>query len=249
MEQKEEHLHVHLEELRRRIIRVLLVFVVSAAGGFFYVKPMYAWLVRDLDGKLTILGPTDILWAYFMIAGSFAVAFTIPYAACQLWMFVKPALSVTERRAALLFIPALAVLFLIGVSFGYFVLFPIMLAFMKSVAEDTVLTMYTVESYFRFLINMTLPFGLLFEMPAVVMFLTSIGILNPVRLAKARKLAYFVLTVLSISITPPDFLSDILVTVPLLLLYEFSISLSKRVYNRKLRRAQEEEETGLPAAG
>lgn len=233
MDTKEQHIFTHFEELRRRLLVVLISFIVSCCGGFVYVDQMYDWLVMDLDGKLAILGPTDILWVYFVIAGSVAVGITIPIAGFQVWQFVKPALSQKERTATLMYIPALAVLFAAGISFGYFVLFPMVLSFMQKIAADQVIMMYTADKYFRFLMNMTLPFGLLFELPVVVMFLTKLGILNPSRLAKARKLAYFLLIVISISITPPDFISDILVTVPLLILYEASVTLSRIVYFKR----------------
>ena len=86
--------------------------------------------------------------------------------------------------------------------------------------------MYTAEKYFSFMVNMTVPFGVLFEMPVVVMFLTQIGVLSPKRMAKMRKLAYFVLAVTAVTITPPDIISDILVIIPLFLLYEISVTLS-----------------------
>ncbi|MBP1155448.1 MULTISPECIES: twin-arginine translocase subunit TatC [unclassified Paenibacillus] len=236
MAQQDHELHVvtHLEEMRKRLIVTLCSFLVALAAAFLYAKPIYAWLVRDMEGRLTVLGPTDMLWVYLMISGVFAIAVTIPVAGIQLWSFLKPALKPDERKAALAFIPALAVLFAAGISFGYFVLFPMVLSFMKAMAQEQVNIMYTADKYFRFMLNLTLPLGLLFEMPAVVMFLTKIGVLNPVRLAKARKVAYFVLIVVSITITPPDFVSDVLVIVPLLLLYEFSITLSKWVYKKKL---------------
>ena len=85
---------------------------------------------------------------------------------------------------------------------------------------------------------MSLPFGVLFELPIVMMFLTSLGILNPYVMAKIRKYAYFVLIVIAIIITPPEFMSDFIVSVPLLLLYEISISLSKIVYKRRLKKAE-----------
>ncbi|ALS22502.1 MULTISPECIES: twin-arginine translocase subunit TatC [Paenibacillus] len=241
MAQQDQELQVitHLEEMRRRLIVTLCSFLVALAAAFLYAKPIYAWLVRDMEGRLTVLGPTDLLWVYLMISGVFAIAVTIPVAGIQTWGFVKPALKPDERRAALAFIPALAVLFAAGISFGYFVLFPMVLSFMKEMAQDQVLMMYTADKYFRFMLNLTLPFGLLFEMPAIVMFLTKIGLINPVKLAKARKVAYFVLVVVSITVTPPDFISDILVIIPLLLLYEFSISLSKWVYKKKLTLAAE----------
>ena len=85
------------------------------------------------------------------------------------------------------------------------------------------------------MLNLTLHFGFLFEMPAVVMFLTKLGIINPLKLVKARKISYFVLVIVSVFITPPDFISDVLVIIPLLLLYELSITLSKVVFRKKLK--------------
>jgi len=134
----------------------------------------------------------------------------------------------------LAFIPGIFILFISGIAFGYFLLFPIVLSFLQSLAGDQFETFFTVDKYFRFMINLTVPFGFLFEMPAIIMFLTRLGIINPQRLAKSRKISYFFLIVVSVLITPPDFISDILVIVPLVLLYEFSVTLSKIVYRKKL---------------
>jgi sec-independent protein translocase protein TatC len=95
------------------------------------------------------------------------------------------------------------------------------------------MTFFTTEKYFQFLLHMTLPFGFLFELPVVIMFLTSLGVLNPYRLQKIRKYSYFVLILTAVLITPPDLLSDILVVIPLIFLYECSVLLSKLVYRRK----------------
>ena len=102
--------------------------------------------------------------------------------------------------------------------------------------------MFTAEKYFRFMINLILPFGILFEMPLVVMFLTRLGIINPTVLKKSRKISYFVLVIISILITPPDIISDILVIVPLLVLYEVSVQLSNMVYRKRLMK----DESTLP---
>lgn len=226
----------HLTELRSRLIRTLIAFLVAFCASFLYVKDLYRWLVRDLEDKLAILGPSDIIWVYLLIAGVFAIAATIPVAAFQTWKFVRPALSKEEQRSTLAYVPILTVLFLIGLCFGYFILFPMVLNFLQRISGEF-LVMYTAEKYFRFMVNMTVPFAFLFEMPAVVMFLTKLGIIHPVRLQKGRKLAYFTLTVIAVAITPPDIVSDILVIVPLFLLYEISISLSKFIYRK---RAQQE---------
>lgn len=224
----------HLEELRKRLIVTLFSFFIAIAASFIFVKDIYRWLVRDLDQKLAILGPSDVVWVYFMLAGVAALAVTIPIAAYQIWKFVKPALHEREQNATLLFIPALAFLFIFGIAFGYFIIYPMVLGFLNTMSGDFE-TLYTAERYFTFMIHMTLPFGLLFEMPAVVMFLTKLGIVNPARLAKMRKMAYFALSLVAITITPPDIMSDILVIVPLIALYEISVSISKIVYRKKLQ--------------
>ncbi|MBW7455632.1 twin-arginine translocase subunit TatC [Paenibacillus sepulcri] len=224
----------HLEELRSRLIRTAITFLAAMAAAFIYVRDIYQWLVRNLDQKLVVLGPSDVIWVYLMITGVAAIAVTLPAAAYQTWKFLQPAIPPNIQRSTLWFIPGISLLFIIGLSFGYFILFPMVLHFMNEMAKADFDTMYTAEKYFRFMIHMTLPFGLLFEMPAAVMFLTKLGILNPERLAKARKMAYFILLIVGVTITPPDILSDVIVIIPLFLLYEISITISRVVYRKQL---------------
>lgn len=192
MEDKELNLIDHLDELRKRLIITVAAFIIFFIVGFMYVKEIYHWFVRDLDVKLIVLGPSDIVWVYLMIASVIAIAATIPILAIQIWLFVKPALKPFERKISLSYIPALFILFLIGLCFGYFVIFPTVLDFLVSLGGDMLVTNFTADKYFRFVLNMTIPFGVLFELPVVIMFLTSLGIVNPYVLTKLRKYAYFV---------------------------------------------------------
>lgn len=223
----------HFEELRKRLIFVLGTFILFFILSFIFVQDIYQWLVKDLEVKLAILGPSDILWVYLILSSVAAIAGTIPMAAYQTWLFVRPALNEKERKITLAYIPALFLLFIIGICFGYFVIFPMVYQFLLSLSEEMFLTLFTTEKYFKFLIHMTMPFGFLFELPAIIMFLTSVGVLNPYRLQKMRKYSYFALIIIAILITPPDFLSDVLVVIPLIFLYECSVLLSKIVYRRK----------------
>jgi sec-independent protein translocase protein TatC len=229
----------HLQELRRAIIITLGFFLLFLLLSFIYVQDIYHLLVKDLPFKLALLGPSDILMVYLMIASVVALAATMPVAGHQVWKYVRPGLTPKERKVTIAYVPALFILFIVGISFGYFILFPLVLNFLMSLSNDMFTTFFTTEKYFRFLLHMTLPFGFLFELPVVIMFLTSLGIINPYVLQKIRKYAYFVLIITSILITPPDFLSDILVIIPLLLLYEGSITLSKFVYNRQQKKNDE----------
>src|SRR5574342_821602 len=239
MEDKELNLVDHLDELRNRLIISVVAFIVFFGVGFYFVEDIYHYFVRDLDVKLIVLGPSDIIWIYFMLATIIAIAGTIPVLALQIWLFVKPALMPNERKISLSYIPALFILFVVGLAFGYFVIFPNVLNFLVELSGDMLVTNFTADRYFKFIMNMTIPFGVLFELPVVVMFLTSLGVINPFVLTKIRKYAYFVLIVIAIVISPPDFMSDFLVMIPLLLLYEISINLSKVVFRRKLKKEQE----------
>ncbi|WP_338448471.1 twin-arginine translocase subunit TatC [Niallia oryzisoli] len=234
MNQKELNLLEHLEELRKRIIVVLIAFLIFFVGAFIFIQDIYQWILRDFDGKLAVLGPSDILWLYMMLAAVVAIAATIPVFVYQTWRFIVPGLTKQESKIILSMIPGFFLLFIIGIGFGYFVLFPLVLGFLVNLSAGQFETMYTADRYFKFLIHISLPFGFLFEMPLIVLLLTRLGILNPVRLAKARRVSYFVLVVVSIAITPPDIISDFLVTVPLLLLYELSVGISKIVYKKKV---------------
>lgn len=224
----------HLEELRKRLIWTLVTFIICMCIGFIFVENIYNWIIQTANQELTILGPSDILWIYFVLAGSFAIVATTPIALFQVWKFIKPAISNDERKAVMLFFPAVLLCFLAGIAFGYFLLFPSVFSFLNSLATDQLNTMYTAEKYFKFLLHLTLPIGLLFEMPIIIMLLTRLGILNPFMLTKSRKVAYVVLTVISTLVTPPDFISAIIVMAPLILLYEVSVSISKVVYKKRL---------------
>lgn len=231
----------HLDEFRKRIMIVLGAFIVFFIASFVYVKDIYDWFVKDLDMQLTVLGPMDIIYVYFMLAGVIAIALTIPVIILQIWLFVKPALTKREQRLTLAYIPASLILFLTGLSFGYFVVMPLVLNFLFGLGGEMFTMMFTTDKYFSFVLRMTIPFSILFEMPLVVMFLTSLGIVTPKAMQKNRKYAFFFIVVISVLISPPDFISDVLVIIPLIFLYEVSIVLSAIVYRKKRKREQQQE--------
>ena len=242
MEDKELNIVDHLDELRTRLIVTLAAFIIFFVVGFIYVEEIYKFITKDLDVKLIVLGPSDIVWVYFMIAAVIATAGTIPVLATQVWLFVKPALKPIERKVSLSYIPALFLLFIVGLCFGYFVIFPTIMNFLIELSGEMMATNFTAEKYFRFILTTTIPFGVLFELPVVLMFLTSLGIVNPYVLQKIRKYAYFILILVAIVISPPDFMSDFIVAIPLIFLYEISVNLSKIVYKRKLKKQKKWEE-------
>lgn len=234
----------HLTDMRKRLIIVLATLAVSLTVCFLFVDHIYHFLAARSGEKLAILGPTDILSIYLKLSGLGAIAITVPVAAYQTWRFVEPALTEKERRVTLMYIPALFLLFILGIGFSYLILFPMMYQFVLGLSNGNFDLVITANDYFGFMINICLPFGLLFELPVVVLFLSHIGILNPHRLAKLRKPAYFLLSIVSIAITPPDLVSDVLVIVPLITLYEISIGISRLIHRK---RVQEDAETAVTA--
>jgi sec-independent protein translocase protein TatC len=241
--EKELNLVEHMEELRLRIIITGVAFVIFFAIGLMYTKDIYLFLMKDYHGKLLVLGPSDVVKVYFQLASIIAFAGTVPIAAWQIWLFVKPALHPNERKLALSYIPALFLLFIAGIAFGYFFIFPNILRFLTNLGKEMMITNFTADRYFSFLINITLPFGIAFELPLVMMFLTSLGIVNPYTVAKLRKYAYFILVIIATLISPPEFISHLSVAVPLILIYEISVSLSKIVFKQKQKLVMTEQAT------
>ena len=170
---------------------------------------------------------------FFSIATVFAIVCTIPFVAIQIWLFVKPGLHPNEQKMTIMYIPVLSILFLAGLCFGYFIVMPFLFHFLTTIGNEMFNTMFTTEKYFHFVLNLTVPFAVIFELPVVVMFLTSIGILTAEFLMKIRRYAYVALIIIASCISPPDFLSHSLVAVPLICIYEVSIALSKVVSKRK----------------
>ncbi|TDK64755.1 twin-arginine translocase subunit TatC [Bacillus salipaludis] len=233
MGDKEINLVEHLDELRKRLIITVVAFLIFLVIGLVYSKEIYVFFMGNLGYKLMVLGPSDIIMIYFHLASVVAIAGSIPVAAWQIWIFVIPALKPLERKVALAYIPSLFLLFIGGLAFGYFFIFPNVMRFLIGLGNGLMTTSFTAEKYFSFLINMTLPFGVAFELPLVLMFLTTMGIVNPFRIAKMRKYAYLILVIIASMISPPELISHLSVAIPLIIIYEVSIMLSIMVYKRK----------------
>ncbi|MBD2847163.1 twin-arginine translocase subunit TatC [Paenibacillus sp. IB182496] len=237
----------HIGELRKRLIAVLLVTVLGLVIGLIAAQGLYEYLVSQepLNNlPLNALSPWDSIGIYMKIAFVIALIPALPFALLQVWRFVKPALGRSEQRSALRYVPFALLMLLLGFAFSYFVVFPMAFHFTSGVAERLGLVeTYGVVQYFSFMFNIIVPISLLFELPIVMMFLTKLRIVNPLRLRKLRRIAYFLMVLVGTLITPPDVISDLLVAAPLILLYEFSIMLSALIYRKQLQadKAWEEE--------
>ena len=133
----------------------------------------------------------------------------------------------------LTYIPAVLLCFILGLFFGFYLVTPAILNVLLSIGEDLFNTQLTAQNYLSFVINTTIPIAFLFEFPVIVAFLTSLHILTPLFLIKNRRYAYFILIVIAVVITPADFMSDLLMCIPLIFIYEISILVSRYIYKQK----------------
>ena len=226
----------HLSELRNRIIVTGVFFVAFFILGFVFVTDIFEFFKKDIPFDLNITSPGEIIWIYITIASIVAIVCTLPILCLQLWLFIKPGLTDKERKASLSYIPAVFLLFIGGLIFGYLLFTTLILPFLLSLNDGMFNEIFTVEKYFRFMFRLVLPFAILFEIPIITMFLTSLGIITPDFLKRTRKYAYFVLLIVGALVTPPDIFLQLVVAIPLFILYEISIQLSSYVYKRKLRK-------------
>ncbi|MDQ1232993.1 sec-independent protein translocase protein TatC [Paenibacillus sp. SORGH_AS306] len=237
--EKQMSLIEHIGELRRRLIVIIAVLFLGMILGLFVAQPIYQYLVAAETARnlvFHVFSFWDGIGLYMKIAMVVALLLTLPVTVYQIWAFVSPGLLDKERRAALRYVPFVFMMFLLGVLFAYYVVFPMALTFTSNVTRNMGLAeTYGVVQYFTFMSNIVFPVAALFELPILIMFLTTLRILNPALLRKLRKIAYLVLVFIAIVITPPDFVSDILVAIPLLFLYELSVILSGIVYRKQQR--------------
>jgi sec-independent protein translocase protein TatC len=228
----------HLGELRKRLMWILVVLVIGMVGGLILAKPIIRYLknIPPADGiAWHVFSPWDALRLYMNFGLAVGILITLPVALYHIWAFVRPGLREVEQKASILYVPYAFFLFLLGIAFGYFVVFPMAFYFTTSISKSLEITeLYGAAQYFSFMFNIILPLALVFEMPSVVMFLTKIRLLNPKRLHKFRRYAYMLLVILATVITPPDAISAILVSVPLIILYEFSVYMSGFIYRKQL---------------
>ena len=220
----------HLSELRRRILWTLTCFVVSIAIGFYFSPSIFTWIKHQpatIHITWNVFSLTDGLFIYMRCAFIIAFLITLPVLLYHIWSFVKPGLTQTEIKNSFWYIPMSAVLFIIGSLFAYYVVFPMMIRFMTQMNQSIGATeTYGLDRYFGFMFNVIIPLGIAFVMPVVVLFLTKIGILHPRFFRKTRKFAYLGLVIIGSMISPPDFISHISVTIPLIILFEISVLLS-----------------------
>ncbi|WBL27425.1 twin-arginine translocase subunit TatC [Zunongwangia sp. HGR-M22] len=255
----------HLEELRWHLIRSVLAVVIAATvafllkgfifdvllfgpskgdfwsysmlckvsealgidGGFCFQELPFTIQSRTMGGQFSAH-----VWT--SITAGFIIAF--PFIIYEFWKFVAPAMHENERKHAKGFIFVTSLLFFMGVVFGYYVVTPLSINFLgKYKVSELVLNEFDLSDYIGLVRTTVIASGLIFELPILIYFLTKVGVVTPQFLRKYRKYALVIVLIISAVITPPDIVSQIIVAVPVLILYEVSIVISKIIYKREIK--------------
>lgn len=234
----------HLDELKKSIFRIVLVLLVAAVGLFAFkdflfdgliLAPskgdffLYKWIGADVSLSLVNIEVTAQFMIHMKMAFLCALVLTFPYIIYKVWQFIAPALYDNERRKVRNAFLFASVLFYLGVTVGYTLIFPLMLNFFADYqVSSEVPNTFSLSSYISLLTSMVLTFGIVFEFPTIVALLSSLGILTKQTMVKFRRHAILVVVILAAVITPSgDPFSLTVVAVPLYLLYEFSVFICK----------------------
>jgi len=219
----------HLIELRTRLLRAIIMVVVVFVCLFPFAKELYALLAQPLLASLPKGGQmiaTDVTTPFFVpmkVAMMTAFLISLPYVLYQVWAFVAPGLYSHEKRLAAPLVAVSTVLFLCGMAFAYFLVFPVIFGFISSVAPEGVAVMTDINKYLDFALTLFLAFGITFEVPVVVIVLVKMGVVSVEKLRAIRSYVIVGAFVIGAIFTPPDVVSQIMLAVPLWLLYEVGI--------------------------
>ncbi|MGE5585625.1 MAG: twin-arginine translocase subunit TatC [Bacillota bacterium] len=218
----------HLAELRRRILVCLMATVAGSALGYAVSPQVLEVLARPL-GRFVFTAPAEALLARLRISMMIGIVIASPIITIQSWLFIAPGLRRDERRLTWRFVPAVALLFAAGVAFAYVAVYPLALRFFLRFAGAPLVPAISIGRFLRFLAAFVFPFGVAFQVPLVVYVLVRMNLLSRDTLVRSRKYVYVLVFIVAAALTPPDVVSQVLMAVPMLVLFEGTVLLTRRV--------------------
>ena len=226
----------HFAELRRRILWIVAYFVVAFVGGWFVAPYVQSFLTAPLidvwdDAQMLYTGITDGLMVQLSIALLVAIMVTTPFALYQIWKYIAPGLHKNERRFVISIFVFSPLLFVLGVAFAFYMLFPFVFRFFIELNESApvpAVIMPAVRDYMTFAIGLLKVFGIAFQLPLVLILLNRAGVLSRARVVAMWRYAIIFIVIAAAILTPPDIVSQILLAVPMLALFEISILFMKK---------------------
>lgn len=226
-----------MAELRSRLLVAAVALIAGMVACFFFVEPAAEYIMKPVgDMQFVYLSPPELFMSYVRIALFGGLITASPVILFELWMFVHPGLSKRERVSLVFGLFFGAIFFTVGAGFSFFVIVPFSLRFFLQYQNDAIRAMFSFSEYVGFVGSMVLSFGAAFELPIVVSILAGLGVVTGTGLAKARGIAVLLIFAAAAIITPPDIVSQVMLGVPMVLLFELSIVLAKGQEKRRAKR-------------
>lgn len=244
VEEKQPFL-IHLEELRKRLIYCAVAVGAGFVIAYIFSESLFNILISPLrnqmshSDRLIFTNLPEIFLTYLKIAFIAGILLSSPFIFYQVWLFVAPGLYKHEKKYVIPFVVFSTILFIGGSLFGYFIVFPFGFKFFLSFANDYIHAFPSVKQYFSFSITLLFAFGLVFELPVVIFFLSKVGLVTSRFLKEKRKYAVLLAFIVGAILTPPDVITQIMMAIPLIVLYEIGIIIS--VISEKREEEKEEE--------
>lgn len=235
----------HLKELRNRVVVALVVLIVGMIVCFSYSERIVT-LLTDIGlqygYEFVYIRPQELLLVYFSISLIGALIIALPVIAYEIFAFCGPGLKKKEQAFLLLAMIFGTIFFGLGVLFVYKIMMPFMLRFLISFSHQVVISAsISIQEYITFMMSVFMIFGIIFELPVLSVILTSLGLIKPWWLVKARKVMIVIIFFMAAVFTPPDIVSQIMVAIPIIFLYELSIILSRICYRFKRKEKEKAE--------
>lgn len=245
--EQEQPLISHLVELRQRLMRAVLAVFLIFLGLFYFANDLYLFMSAPLTALLpegTSMIATDVtspFFAPFKLTLVAAIVLAMPYILHQIWSFIAPGLYTNEKQLAIPLLVSSILLFYAGIAFAYFVVFPLIFGFFTSVGPENVAVMTDISSYLNFVLKLFFAFGITFEIPIATLLLIKSGAVTAKDLAAKRAYVVVVCFVFGMLLTPPDIISQSLLAVPMWLLFELGLFMSRFIFKNKAKSETEEE--------
>ncbi len=238
----------HLGELRDRLVRSFIAVGIGFVVAYFFKEQLFEILIAPLvtamgengNARMIFTGLPEAFFTYLKVALLTGIILATPVLSYEFWMFVSPGLYRTEKKYFLPIVFLSVFFFAIGASFGYFIVFPYGFKFFLGFATETIYAMPSMKEYLSFSSKMLLAFGFVFELPLVLTFMARMGLVTVPFLKKNRKYALLLFFVGAALITPPDVVTQIMMALPLMLLYEISIIGAKIFGKEKTKETDDE---------
>jgi len=226
----------HLEELRSRIIKCLITIFIFFCLSYSFVKQILGYVVKPV-GNVVFTSPQEAFFSYLILSFFIGLFLSSPVIIFQIWRFVSVGLLRHERKYLLICGPISFILFICGITFAFFAILPITVRFLLGFQTDFLQPMISVSKYISFTGMLLLGFGIVFQLPLVILFLTQIGLVKTLTLRRSRKYIILLIFIISAVMTPsPDVFSQLLMAGPLLLFLEVSIWIAVLVERRRLKK-------------